>query len=91
MKLPLQLTFTKTSFKGMIGFMKAISIIAYMQNRIHFCLQEPMNERQGILRDLSIESAVGDGSKQGIVFVTSVEECRENRTIYSSAINIVFK
>jgi mitochondrial distribution and morphology protein 12 len=56
MVLPLHLTLTKTHFK-------TTAIIAYLQNRVMFCLKE---EDEPVIRDVSIESAIGDGNKQGI-------------------------
>ncbi|KAJ3261562.1 Mitochondrial distribution and morphology protein 12 [Boothiomyces macroporosus] len=69
MVLPLTLTLTKTSLKGKMLSYPATAIIAYLGNVINICLKEPEN-RESILQDLSIESAIGDGNKQGNALLT---------------------
>lgn len=65
--LPLQLTVTKTSIKGIWYLDAATAIIAYMQDRVNFCLKNPGKTQ--ILKDLSIESIIGDGNKQGLFWL----------------------
>jgi distribution and morphology protein 12 len=64
MSLPLTLTLTKTS-------LKANAIIAYLGKHINFCLREP--EGESILRDLSIDSAIGDQNRQVLKNVAKIE------------------
>jgi mitochondrial distribution and morphology protein 12 len=57
LSLPIELTLTKSSFR-------ATAILASIGNTISFCLKQPEGP-EGILHEFSIESAIGDGNKQG--------------------------
>jgi distribution and morphology protein 12 len=62
MVLPLQLTLTRAHFKATL-------VMAYIQSKLHFCLRES----ESILKDVSIESAIGDTDKQVLKNVGKIE------------------
>lgn len=57
LSLPIVLTLTKSSFH-------ATAVLASIGNTLSFCLKQP-DGPEGILHEFSIESAIGDGNKQG--------------------------
>ncbi|KAI8926660.1 hypothetical protein BC831DRAFT_455589 [Entophlyctis helioformis] len=66
MVLPLTLTVTGFSFE-------ATAVIAYLGYMINFCLKEPLNG-EPTLRDMTIESEIGDKNKQVLKNVTKIEK-----------------
>ena len=66
MSLPCKLTLTKTS-------LQANAVIAYLDQSINFCLLEP-EEGTRILKDLTIESVIGDNNRQVLKNVGRIEK-----------------
>jgi distribution and morphology protein 12 len=62
MILPLQLTLTR-------AHLQATLVLAYTHSKLHFCL----GESESILKDISIESAIGDTDKQVLKNVGKIE------------------
>ncbi|KAJ3329654.1 Mitochondrial distribution and morphology protein 12 [Blyttiomyces sp. JEL0837] len=64
--LPLTLTLTGFSFT-------ALAIICYLGDKISFCLRE-IEESDSLLKDISIESEVGDKNRQVLKNVSKIEK-----------------
>ncbi|KAL2913430.1 Mitochondrial distribution and morphology protein 12 [Polyrhizophydium stewartii] len=66
MVLPLALTVTGFWFEG-------TAVIAYLGSMINFCFKEPPNG-EDVLRDMTIESEIGDKNKQVLKNVGKIEK-----------------
>ena len=82
MTLPVKLTLTKTS-------LTAHALIAYIDQFINFCLLEPEDGGR-ILRDLTIESAIGDNNRQVLKNVGKIEKFIVQQLTEFLETNIVF-
>ncbi|CAG8564064.1 3244_t:CDS:2, partial [Paraglomus occultum] len=66
MSLPVRLSITGFSFH-------ATAVIAYLQRRVNFCFLEPKTPNESLLKDVHIESEVGNKEKQVLKNVGKVE------------------
>ncbi|KAJ3213340.1 Mitochondrial distribution and morphology protein 12 [Dinochytrium kinnereticum] len=66
MVLPLTLTLTGFSFQ-------AVAMISYLGDRINFCFKEP-TDGEGLFKDISIDSEVGDRDRQVLKNVSKIEK-----------------
>ncbi|KAI9353350.1 hypothetical protein DFJ73DRAFT_828311 [Zopfochytrium polystomum] len=65
--LPLTLTLTRFSFT-------ALAIICYLGNKINFCFKEMGQPGDGLLNDMSIDSEIGDRTRQVLKNVEKIEK-----------------
>ncbi|CAG8510164.1 11722_t:CDS:2 [Ambispora leptoticha] len=66
MSLPIRLTVTGFNFSG-------TGIIAYLRRRVNFCFLEPKDPNESLLKEVHIESEVGDKEKQVLKNVGKIE------------------
>ncbi|RHZ54063.1 hypothetical protein Glove_431g28 [Diversispora epigaea] len=66
MSLPIRLTITGFEFS-------ATAVIAYLKRRINFCFLEPKNPEESLLKEVHIESEVGDKEKQVLKNIGKLE------------------
>ncbi|KAG9285901.1 hypothetical protein G9A89_013326 [Geosiphon pyriformis] len=67
MSLPIKLTVTGFNFS------EECAVIAYLRQRINFCFLEPKDLNESLLKDVHIESEVGDKGKQVLKNVGKIE------------------
>ncbi|CAG8469033.1 3780_t:CDS:2 [Funneliformis caledonium] len=67
MSLPVRLTVTGFEFS-------ATAVIAYLRHRINFCFLEPKDPEESLLKDVHIESEIGDKEKQVLKNVGKLEK-----------------
>ncbi|KAI8054268.1 hypothetical protein BDF22DRAFT_643382 [Syncephalis plumigaleata] len=66
LSLPIELTVTSFSFSG-------TAVIAYLHDRVNFCFLEPEEKGQSLIKDLRVESQIGDARKHVLKNVGKVE------------------
>ncbi|RGB41848.1 hypothetical protein C1646_649331 [Rhizophagus diaphanus] len=67
MSLPVRLTITGFEFS-------ATAVVAYLRNRVNFCFLEPKNPEESHLKEVYIESEIGDKEKQVLKNVGKLEK-----------------
>ncbi|CAI2164520.1 11330_t:CDS:2 [Funneliformis geosporum] len=67
MSLPVRLTVTGFEFS-------ATAVIAYLRHRINFCFLEPKDPEESLLKDVHIDSEIGDKEKQVLKNVGKLEK-----------------
>ncbi|GBB84933.1 hypothetical protein RclHR1_11500008 [Rhizophagus clarus] len=67
MSLPVRLTITGFEFS-------ATAVVAYLRNRINFCFLEPKDSEESLLKEVFIESEIGDKEKQVLKNVGKLEK-----------------
>ncbi|KAI9599006.1 hypothetical protein BDF19DRAFT_462428 [Syncephalis fuscata] len=67
LSLPIELTVTSFSFSG-------TAVIAYLHDRVNFCFMEPDEPGQSLIKDLRVESQIGDARKHVLKNVGKVEK-----------------